>query len=284
MKCFYHSDIDGKCAGAIVKKHMKESGEENESDEYISIDYKDDFPFDKINKDEEIHIVDFSLQKPGDFKRLLEITEDVIWIDHHISAIEKHQEHSGLMGIRDIACSGCELTWMYFYIPETMPLAVKYAGRYDVWDFSEHGEILNEFQAGMGLYDNEPQDTVWEALLDNDISFRHTVLLAGRTALLYRRKLNAELIKDFAFYAKFEGYKAICCNAGRANSQLFDSVKEDYDIMIAFVTDYKQWKVSIYTNRDDIDCAKLAAKYGGGGHKGAAGFLCENLPFKKRKN
>ncbi len=283
MKCFYHSDIDGKCAGAIVKRHRSEDDNTYSSGDYISIDYKDDFPFDKIEKHEKVFIVDFSLQKPGDFTKLLEITDDVVWIDHHISAIEKHQEHSGLIGIRDIAFSGCELTWMYLFGDQLMPTAVEYAGRYDVWDFSEHGEILNEFQAGIGLYDNEPEDAIWQWLLQDNKKLPE-LMTRGETALLYRRKFNAELIKDFAFYANFEGYRAVCCNAGRANSQLFDSVKEDYDIMLAFVTlGCKQWKVSIYTKRDDIDCSKIATKYGGGGHKGAAGFLCENLPFKHLK-
>ena len=31
----------------------------------------------------------------------------------------------------------------------------------------------------------------------------------------------------------------------------------------------------------NIFCNKIAEKYGGGGHKGAAGFRLEDMPFKK---
>jgi oligoribonuclease NrnB/cAMP/cGMP phosphodiesterase (DHH superfamily) len=72
MKCFYHDDMDGKCSGAIVHKFFKvdrdftkETGEECE---FKRINYKDDFPFDSIQQNETVVIVDFSLQKEGEFQ------------------------------------------------------------------------------------------------------------------------------------------------------------------------------------------------------------------------
>jgi nanoRNase/pAp phosphatase (c-di-AMP/oligoRNAs hydrolase) len=36
-----------------------------------------------------------------------------------------------------------------------------------------------------------------------------------------------------------------------------------------------KYKVSLFENgHDEVDCAKIAEKFGGGGHKGAAGFSC----------
>ena len=90
MKCFYHSDMDGKCAGAIVYKYYlldRERTRETADSEFICINYKDDFPFEKIKPDELVVIVDFSLQREGEFERLLGITDNVIWIDHHKTAI-----------------------------------------------------------------------------------------------------------------------------------------------------------------------------------------------------
>ena len=52
-------------------------------------------------------------------------------------------------------------------------------------------------------------------------------------------------------------------------------------MMITFSTNGKQWRVSLYQDgRPDVDCSVIAKKYGGGGHKGAAGFECVTLPFK----
>lgn len=33
-----------------------------------------------------------------------------------------------------------------------------------------------------------------------------------------------------------------------------------------------------------VDVSKIAIKRGGGGHKGAAGFQCKRMPFKKATN
>ena len=117
MKCFYHADMDGKCAGAIVYNQTRflQDGITLTYPEMISINYKDDFPFESILPNEEVVIVDFSLQKEGEFDKLLLITKNVIWIDHHKSAIEKHPNMKDLKGIRDISMSGCELTWKYFH-------------------------------------------------------------------------------------------------------------------------------------------------------------------------
>lgn len=56
MKAFYHSaDLDGHCSGAIVKLMHKDCT-------MIPIDYGDKFPYESIQKDEFIFMVDFSLQ------------------------------------------------------------------------------------------------------------------------------------------------------------------------------------------------------------------------------
>lgn len=100
-------------------------------------------------------------------------------------------------------------------------------------------------------------------------------------------------------------YKAIALNIGMSNSKVFDSVWrkkcirsgegpsvacpdchgtgyiEPYDLMITFCrrTDRK-WNVSLYSTKSDIDCGAIAKNFGGGGHKGAAGFQCDKLPFE----
>lgn len=281
MKCFYHSDMDGKCAGAIVYKfykvdrdYTKETGEECE---FISIDYKDDFPLDTIKPNETVVIVDFSLQKDGEFQRLLEITDNVIWIDHHKTAIEKHK-FLRVRGIRQVGVAGCELTWQFFYPQHDIPMVVKLLGDYDIWAF-KYGDDTNKLQTGIRLYNTNPESEMWLRWLDSEY-FPEEEIEKGAIALEYRNNYYTNLIKSWAFFTEFEGFKAIACNAGSVSSSLFDSVTEDYDIMISFVFDGKQWTVSLYSKKD-IDVSEIAKKYNGGGHKGAAGFQCKQLPFIK---
>jgi nanoRNase/pAp phosphatase (c-di-AMP/oligoRNAs hydrolase) len=46
-----------------------------------------------------------------------------------------------------------------------------------------------------------------------------------------------------------------------------------------FSFDGDEWIISLYSR--NIDVSEIAKKYGGGGHKGAAGFHCKDLPFCK---
>ncbi|MDD5511859.1 MAG: DHHA1 domain-containing protein [Dehalococcoidales bacterium] len=279
MKCFYHNDMDGKCAGAIVYKFYKRDRDftkaTGEECEFISIDYKDDFPFSRIKPGETVVIVDFSLQKPGEFEKLLQITDNLVWIDHHKTAIERHGDLD-IAGIRKDGVAGCVLTWDYFYPDGIMPFIVDLIGDYDIWKF-KFGDDTRNLQAGIRLYETRPGDDNWINWLNSASSIR-SLIKDGEIAVLYRTNYYKDLIKSLAFFTEFEGHKAVACNAGLVNSQLFDSVQEDYDLMLPFYFDGKQWTVSIYTTKD-IDCSEIAKKYGGGGHKQAAGFQCKELPF-----
>lgn len=288
MKCFYHNDMDGKCAGAIVYKFYKVdkdfTEDTDEACEFIPMNYNQEFPFKTIAKNETVIIVDFSLQKDGDFDKLLAITDNVIWIDHHKTAIEKHAHLvDRITGVRANGTSGCELTWNFFYPVDPMPKIVEMLGRYDVWDFTTYGNDLNKLQAGIGLYDTKPESVMWNVwLIAGAYEFEriNKILHEGGIALAYRNNVYSSMIKSWSWYTMFEGYRAIVCNQGSTSSQLFDTIDPStYDIMMPFVFDGRQWTVSIYTKKDDIDVSAIAEKYCGGGHEKAAGFQCKQLPF-----
>jgi nanoRNase/pAp phosphatase (c-di-AMP/oligoRNAs hydrolase) len=54
-----------------------------------------------------------------------------------------------------------------------------------------------------------------------------------------------------------------------------------YPVCIAYVHDGEKFTVSLYSTT--VDVSKIAKKFGGGGHKGAAGFTCDKLPFERAK-
>jgi len=42
----------------------------------------------------------------------------------------------------------------------------------------------------------------------------------------------------------------------------------------------KLWNATLYSTKPDVDCEAIAKSFGGGGHKGAARFQCDELPFE----
>lgn len=100
MKCFYHLDLDGKCAGYLVWHYACLREEDEKPENFIKINYGMEFPLNKIEKDERVFIVDFSIE-PEDMRELLKITKNVVWIDHHKTTIEKYKDfESYIPGIR----------------------------------------------------------------------------------------------------------------------------------------------------------------------------------------
>jgi oligoribonuclease NrnB/cAMP/cGMP phosphodiesterase (DHH superfamily) len=280
MKCFYHTDMDGHASGAIV--YQSEIGNGNKI-ECIPMNYNNPFPFETIEPGEKVYIVDYSL-KNDDWKKLLEITQDVIWIDHHKTAIEAAigQAWGWLEGIRRDGTAACELVWEWFYPKEKSPKIIKLLGDYDIWRF-QYGDDTNYLQTGIRLHETKPESIGWELWLDCE--YNPSVEIASRKiAIQYRDSYYKGLVKAFGFYADFEGLRAICCNAGSVSSQLFQTVDSNtYDIMMPFVFTGEGWTVSVYSTNSEIDCSAIAKKYGGGGHKGAAGFQCKELPFAKKQ-
>jgi len=131
MKCFYHSaDLDGKCSGAIVRS-MWEC-------ELIGINYGDAFPWDSIEPGETVVMVDFCLQPFSEMVRLNELAE-LVWIDHHVSAIREAEAcgfEARLAQVLEVGRAGCELAWEH-YVGTEVPKAVRLLGRYDVWDHAD---------------------------------------------------------------------------------------------------------------------------------------------------
>lgn len=302
MKCFYHIDEDGKCSAFWVNKLAKHyDGYEKE---FIPINYGMDFPFESIQQNEQVYIVDFSIL-PEQMEKLLEITKNVTWIDHHVSAIKRYDnfQHS-IKGIRYDGIAGCMLTYGYLKhmvkldqsngsvvcvpfdisMTEDAPMFTKYIADFDVWKF-EYGEDTKAFEMGVQLYDLNPiaedKDNIFEAMLVLGCEVECDVISRGRDLLIYRNNWAKEYCEHTGFEVEFEGYKCFAMNLAMISSDHFKSVNEsEYDMFIGFSYNGKSWNYSLRSTK--IDCSQIAMKYGGGGHKGASGFSSDEFLLESK--
>lgn len=276
MKCFYHEDNDGKCAGAIVKRKYPEC-------ECIPINYGHEFPFNKIKPEENIYIVDYSIE-PDEMKYLLELASQVVWIDHHKTAIEKYGSWGqDIFGVRKDGISGCELTWRHLFPDELIPEIVILIGDRDIWKW-EYGDRTKYTHLGLGLLDLKPESLNWVDLFKSDPIQMEQILSAGKTISLYKEQSNKNYFDSYAYQAEFAGYDCIAMNKGACGSEAFGNAIKEYDICISYGHFGNYFTVSLYSEKVDVsEIAKTFEYKGkrGGGHKGAAGFQCENLPFSK---
>ncbi len=281
--CIYHSaDLDGECSAAIVERA-------HPGIELHGWNYGDPIPWEKIEEADRVWLVDLSFQPWSEMERLYDLRPTTVWIDHHKSAIadERASDINGRFpGIRSDGCAGCELTWNYLYAAEPMPKGVYYLGRWDVWAWQRHPDrrTMERFQFGMRSMETMPchADTreAWSRILDGDASWLNSICSRGSAVLDYRDEQNRRIAAS-AFETEIDDHRVLALNAG-GGSTIFDSVWKghlDCVAMLSFTRTSTAWRISLYSDRG-FDCSVVAREHGGGGHAGAAGFTCTDLPFE----
>jgi len=293
---FYHgSDNDGFCSGALVKMRIPSSILYPVT---YSVFKKNEIEYLKkrVKKKDTVYICDFSFSPNGFFYLINDLQCSVIWLDHHISAINKIKEspilkNTHIQGIRDINYAGCELTWKYLYNNQEIHPVVKMLGRYDVWDH-EHDENILYFQNGISQYDVNPVSdrSLWDILIP--VTTNHLVLdysekifkqIINEGKVITRYATQQNKLKCFSAFScsfkeeQFKDYKIIGVFGGYG-SLTFESIwnNQKYDIMFTANYNGENWNCSLYTDKD-IDVSVVASFFEGGGHKKASGFFVPDV-------
>ena len=298
MKCFYHNDADGKCAGFWVAHSAVMENLETPI-EFVEMSYEKSFPMDTIKPNERVYIVDYSIS-PDEMRELLQITEDVTWIDHHKTAIEKYDGFEyDIRGLRYDGIAACMLTYCYLHLmtccgvgdiypfnismTKDAPMFTKLIADWDVWKF-DYGDDTRKFITAFNSYDFHPESEEWDKFFYtgfcNDPTFETELLEEGAAMIKYRDGWAKSYLERFGFEVEFEGLKCFAVNLGNCNSEYFKSLPEgEYDAFMPFAFNGEKWTVSMYSTTHDI--SGICKRHGGGGHAKAAGFTCVELPFKK---
>ena len=103
---------------------------------------------------------------------------------------------------------------------------------------------------------------------------------SGEAMKEYRNSWAKEFMNRYGFKTKIGDFSAFLANLGNANSEFFGDLIDKYDIIGTFCYNGETWTTSLYSNKDYVDCAEICSSYGGGGHKGAAGFVSKELLWR----
>lgn len=284
MKCFYHNDLDGRCAGSIVAQYRNNFNKED----FFEVDYTMTLPLDKINDGEEVWFVDYSFKE--ETKVILLSLQDrgcnVIWIDHHTSSINlqnENPEFKAIKGIRQEGISGAGLTYMYCYNKEfnDIPYYVKLVSDYDCWQYKYEPDTTY-FKIGAESKNFDALDMIWISLFQHRLGDYNldNLISIGKIIKTYIDADNTYYREHFSYESEIAGHKCLVVNK-KSNSWIFGEKYNEYPLVMVWVFNGSEYIYSIFSSNKDIDCSKIAESYGGGGHKGAAGFASKELLFKK---
>ena len=155
------------------------------------------------------------------------------------------------------------------------------------------GEIPKENLIPMSYGDDPPYEMLGpdDTLYVCDFSFpveiiRNDIVLEGRAVRTYLKERYATQCETHAYLSKFatpDGERrtltALCMNTPVSSSEVFESIYDPnkHDIMVCYSREASGcWKYSLRSTQDYVDCSAIARFYGGGGHKGAAGFSLDH--------
>ena len=273
MIVIHHNDNDGRCSAELVRMVYPAARliEMDHDGGSLPID------FDSQAYGEELWILDFSFP----IERMISLqatAERFIWIDHHASILQAAQA-AGFApeGLQRVGEAGCELTWQYLHGPRhPIPRWVRLIGRHDVWDHRDHD--VQPFHYGTGCFDTRPGTNFWQELRDLGCD---RIIAMGNVIERYVNAQNEAAARSGAFRAQLDGLSVVGMVASTVGSDRLRGVEQGAEVgmVCGFKGLTRQWKVSLYSLAPGVDVAALAARFGGGGHERAAGFVCHAPPW-----
>lgn len=237
--------------------------------EYIPLQYGKPIPEHMDGRD--LIFIDFCFEREK-MDALKAVAKSITVLDHHEGVREVA---TSFPGVFDSRRSGATIAWEYFHPSKPAPLLLEYLEDGDLFRFS-----LPDTKALYAYLTLEPYEFEhWEDLVNllEQPHSRETILSKGRIyaehmdRLVEHIALNADLVEfeGHTVYLSGTVYQAITNYVGHALA----TKQPPFAIMVRPAGE--GLRVSL---RGDgvFDVAKLAQKYGGNGHPGAAAF---SLPW-----
>ncbi len=261
----YHGNcLDGFGAAYAAHRHFLSQGIEAE---FYAASHGEPMP---QCDGREVYVVDFSFKRP-EMKQLCELAQKVTVLDHHISAQEDldglEAEHDNLKVVFDMSRSGAVITWEYFH-QQPVPQLLLHVQDQDLWNF----ELEGTKDINSALMSHPFGFELWHDVVSSPERF-NTLLSEGKAINRFRQEM-IDGYKKRAVMGRIAGFDVPVVNCPRAIiSELVGALSEGHPFAAGYQDkgDKRSWSLRSSRNGGE-DVAKVAALFGGGGQKNAAGF------------
>jgi uncharacterized protein len=217
-----------------------------------------------------VAIVDFSYPKEV-LVNMCKVAIDIMVLDHHKTAIEDlvfgHGEQPANLFLElDDTRSGAMITWDFFHPSALAPMFVKHVQDRDLWTFDLIG--TEDFFAGVTSHPMTVE--AYDAIFDHP----QGVISEGVGINRYRQELIKVAVEN-AQVGWIDGHKVPVVNCIYAiASDVAGALAAGEDVpFAAYYFDTPSGRsYGLRSAPHGIDVSEVAKKFGGGGHKHAAGF------------
>ncbi|RLB68136.1 MAG: phosphohydrolase [Deltaproteobacteria bacterium] len=216
-------------------------------------------------------MLDFSF-KQVQMKNALKIAKRIVVIDHHPTAFNELlpiNEVENLELHLDTKNSGAVLAWKYLHKDEPIPLILAHIEDRDLWNFK-----MDDTRAVTAALFSYPDVFNNLEVFNNVIYNTHALIREGETLL---RQYNTDLARILEVNQRsmtIGGHDVTVCNAPpKFSSDIGNMIATTGGVFGATYHDTKKHRIfSLRSIKGGFNVEAIAASYGGGGHKAAAGF------------
>lgn len=261
----YHEDADGFASAYVVWTIYKDSAN------YIGVQYGRPVP--EIPEGTKLLlVVDFSYSR--EICEDLAAKYDLRVYDHHKTA---EKELDGLeYALFNKGLSGCGLVWKALYPIKEMPKLLQYVQDRDLWKFElPASDIVNMYIATL------PWDfNLWHSQAYFD-GFVRNAAMAGSAIKAFRDGQIEGTLRDVRIMRMhfsddtFYEIPVVNCstNISEVGNRLCAEYQESpFSASYCDRRDVRSWSLR---SVGEFDVSEVAKKFGGGGHKNAAGFTTD---------
>ena len=220
-----------------------------------------------------VYTLDFAYPEPIT-KALLKTVASLTIIDHHIS--NKDVVKMASDNLFSLDHSGAVLAWRYFYPGKKVPKLLLHIEDTDLWWFRikhtrELVELVQSYPLELPAFDKlvkgcERKETYKQYVLE------------GKAIVRFSEREVAKAVRN-AEEITFEGYRCLMANSAAQSSYIGNALVKKLP-PIGLIWSRRGTKIVVSLRSDGtVDVAKIAQKYGGGGHQATAGFSFEQEDF-----
>lgn len=272
-RVWYHGGCyDGFGAAWVMRKWLLRTYNEDDL-VFVPCTYGMELP--EVNEGDNVYIVDFSFPR----EKLQQVAAipgcTLIVLDHHKTA------EADLKGLPyctfDMNRSGCGMAWDFCF-PEkagNRPIMIDAIEDRDLWRFKK--PYTKEIQEYIRAYHFDFK--TWDILVE-EIEYRtDSVVSKGRLLLQQSASLVENILKK-SWLINLDGHTVAVCNASSHFSEIGESLCFKYpEAAFGMSCGFVDSNTCVFSlrSRSDFDVSAVAKKYGGGGHKNAAGFKANAL-------
>lgn len=284
---YYHrSCFDGIASAAVAFQCWG-----NEETIYIPWEYGEKLPPLELHQDKHVFLLDLSFTD-DDLTAIAGVAKNVMVIDHHPNAHRQNgltfanaMDHLFpknvliLTPTEENPAAGVQLVWRFLMQSRPEPNWVRWIGKRDRWIFDE--PEIEPFTASLVLMGWKVEE--WADAFDErggkDQRTVVDLLRCGDTILAYRGTQIDYILEHCQTRMTIDGHNVVAVNAPRfLASDVAEALYERYTpeespFVAVYYEEHGKVRYSLRARPGSaIDLNEIAKKFGGGGHRTAAGF------------